>query len=83
MSPALNGSFALQCFERGITVELCNGMFDFYLGLPHRLLTIALCVAGVDEIEDATPTSPMQQPFKTECKQLVNSLTRVRILKLY
>ena len=36
MSPALNTSFALQCFERGNTVELCNGiMFVFYLGLPQ------------------------------------------------
>ena len=36
MSPALNGSFALQRFECGNTVELRNGiMFDFYPGLPH------------------------------------------------
>ena len=36
MSPALNGSSALQRFERGTTVEICNGiMFNFYLGLPH------------------------------------------------
>ena len=36
MSPALNRSFAPQCFEPGNTVELCNGiMFDFYLGLPQ------------------------------------------------
>ena len=35
MSPALNGSFALQ---RGNAVELRNGiMFDFYLELPHML----------------------------------------------
>ena len=38
MSPALNGSSALQCFEHGTTVEIhvCNRiMFNFYLGLPH------------------------------------------------
>ena len=36
MSPTLNGSTALQHFECGKTVEICNGiMFDFYLGLPH------------------------------------------------
>ena len=38
MSPALNGSSVLQCFEHGNTVEIHNGiMFDFYLGLPHML----------------------------------------------
>ena len=31
-----HGSFALQRFKRGNTVELRNGiMFDFYPGLPH------------------------------------------------
>ena len=36
MSPALNGSSALQRFERGNAVEIHNGiMFDFYSGLPH------------------------------------------------
>ena len=36
MSPALNGSTALQRFERGNTVKICNGiMFDFYPGRPH------------------------------------------------
>ena len=27
MSPALNGSFALQRFEHSNAVELCNGIF--------------------------------------------------------
>ena len=36
MSPSLNGSFALQRFECGNMVQLCNGiMYDFYPGLPH------------------------------------------------
>ena len=35
MSPALNGSTALQRFERSNAVEICNGMFDFYSGPPH------------------------------------------------
>ena len=36
MRLTLNGSFALQRFERGNVVEIHNGiMFDFYLGLPH------------------------------------------------
>ena len=36
MSPALNGSSALQHFERSNAIEIRNGiMFDFYPGLPH------------------------------------------------
>ena len=36
MSPTLNGSTALQCFERGNAVKTHNGiMFNFYPGLPH------------------------------------------------
>ena len=35
MSPALNGSSVLQRFERSNASEIRNGMFDFYLGLPH------------------------------------------------
>ena len=36
MSPALNGSSALECFERSNAIEMRNGiMFDFYPGLPH------------------------------------------------
>ena len=36
MSPALNGSSALQRFKRSNASEICNGiMFDFYPGLPH------------------------------------------------
>ena len=39
MSPALNGSTALQRFERGNVVKIRNGiMFDFNLGLPHVFL---------------------------------------------
>ena len=36
MSPTLNGSFALECFERGNAIKIRNGMmFNFYPGLPH------------------------------------------------
>ena len=36
MNPALNGSSALQRFERGNAVEIRNRiMFGFYPGLPH------------------------------------------------
>ena len=43
-----------------------------------------LDLAGVDplETEDAhtsTSTRPKQQPFKTECKQLANSLTHMSV----
>ena len=40
MSPGLNGSIALQRFERGNAVEIRNRiMFDFYPGLPHMYVT--------------------------------------------
>ena len=36
MSPALNESSALQCFEHGNVIEIHNGiMLDFYPGLRH------------------------------------------------
>ena len=36
MSPAIKGLFALQRFQHGNVVNLCNGiMFDLYPGLPH------------------------------------------------
>ena len=41
---SLNGSFALQHFERSNTIKICNViMFDFYLGLPHVYI---YCTAG-------------------------------------
>ena len=39
MSPALNGSSAIQRFEGGDAIEIRDGInFDFYKGLPHRSL---------------------------------------------
>ena len=36
MSPALNKSSALECFECSNVIKIRNGIvFDFYLGLPH------------------------------------------------
>ena len=44
MNPALNGSSALERFERGNAIEICNGiMFDFYPGLAHMYV----CILGV------------------------------------
>ena len=38
MSPALNQSSALERFECGNAIKICNGiMFDFYPGLPHMV----------------------------------------------
>ena len=37
MSPALNRSFALECFEDSNENEIRNRMFDFYPGLPQML----------------------------------------------
>ena len=38
MSPTLNRSSALQRFERSNVIEIHNGMFDFYAGLPHMYI---------------------------------------------
>ena len=35
MSPTLSGSSALQCIKLGDALEIRNGIFDFYPGLPH------------------------------------------------
>ena len=44
MSPALNGSTALQRFERGNAVEIRNGiMFNFYPGLPQMYSELKSC----------------------------------------
>ena len=41
MSPALNGSSAIQRFEYSNAIELRDGItFDFYMGLSH-ILTMA------------------------------------------
>ena len=38
MSPALNGSSAIRCFEGSDAIEMRDGItFDFYTGLPHIL----------------------------------------------
>ena len=38
MSPALNGSPAIWCFECSDAIEIRNGIiFDFYTGLPHNM----------------------------------------------
>ena len=38
LSPALNGSSALQRFERSDAIEIRDGItFDFYTGLPHMV----------------------------------------------
>ena len=39
MSPALNGSSAIQCFEGSDAIEIRNGItFDFYTELPHMYM---------------------------------------------
>ena len=36
MSPALNRSSAIWCFERSNAIEIHDGItFDFYMGLPY------------------------------------------------
>ena len=49
MSPALNRSTALLCFERANTVEIHNRiMFDFYPGLPQIALYLRLLILCSD-----------------------------------
>ena len=49
MSPALNRSIALLCFERANVVEIRNGiMFDFYPGLPQIALHLRLLILCSD-----------------------------------
>ena len=41
MSPARNGSLAIQRFEGSDAIEIRNGItFDFYTGLPHVLIDV-------------------------------------------
>ena len=47
MSPALNRSSEIQCFENSDAIEICNGIiFDFHPGLPH-IAVFRLVVADV------------------------------------
>ena len=39
MSPALNGSSALQCFKCHNSIKLCK-IFNFYPALPHVVYTV-------------------------------------------
>ena len=49
MSPALNGSSAIQRFERSNAIEICNGItFDFYTGLPHIINACACLIKYLD-----------------------------------
>ena len=44
MSPTLNGSSAIQCFEVSVAIEIPDEItFDFYTGLSH------ICVYVEDE----------------------------------
>ena len=59
MGPTLNGSSALQRFECGNALEICNGiMFDFYLGLPHVIIKMFGGGSSVDGfcVETYLPT---------------------------
>ena len=42
MSPALNGSSMLECFEGSSVIEICNGMFNFYRGQPHVFIFVCI-----------------------------------------
>ena len=45
MSPALNKSSVLKCFEHDNEIEIRNGiMFNFYLGLPHMCIQYKIVI---------------------------------------
>ena len=45
MSPALNGSSAIQHFEGSVVIEIRDGItFGFYTGLPHMHVSDILCI---------------------------------------
>ena len=80
MSPALNGSFALQRFECGNTVELRNGiMFDFYPGLPHRcgsLYVLAILSSSIkpDPSHRSQHDWPIRNAFGTQTMTLCSRI---------
>ena len=58
MSPALNGSSALQRFERSNVIEIHNGiMFDFYPGLPHMPSLLSMASLPVQQWSSLCPVS--------------------------
>ena len=48
MSSTLNRTSVLQCFESSNVAKIRNGMFDFYLGLPHTCVCMCstMCEYG-------------------------------------
>ena len=59
MSPALNGSSAIQCFEGNDAIEICDGItFDYCTGLPHICSCTYVCVFTGDVPQ--TPLSPFE-----------------------
>ena len=43
MSPALNRSSVIWHFEHGDAIKICNGIIDFYMGLPHIIIILGEC----------------------------------------
>ena len=78
MSPALNGSSALQRFKRSNASEICNRiMFHFYLGLPYlsfNLINPALIKQVLlISITIVTHTHTPQMPISAQQWQLYSS----------
>ena len=74
MSPALNGSSALERFERSNAIKIHNGiMFDFYPGLPH-VIKHHLIRTGLIPRPSLAPVFDHLQYAKTEGEELGTSL---------
>ena len=75
MSPALNGSSAVRCFEHSDAIEICNGIIlDFYMGLPHicsaqsenlRFLETAIHLHDLQIVQHNITTKLPLGPFAT------------------
>ena len=76
MSPTLNGSYALERFERGNAIKIRNGMmFDFYLGLKHTIV-----IPGWTVLMSSIPMNTLVINFK--CKLLVIIILIIKVLPL-
>ena len=82
MSPALNGSSALERFKRGNAIDVRNGiMFDFYPGLPytyrlHERLSRGSCISPHTRCQAPMLCSGTSSPHETE-HRLHSQFTKV------
>ena len=68
LSPALNGSSEISCFQRGDVIKIRDIiMFTFYLGLSHGKVTAIISAVKITEV------CPYLLEFSTMQKSLAAS----------